>query len=79
VRHPVQGRPARDALKGHRHLRLPEQDAVVPAPVYDRYALRPGTRLPGPAIVEENESTLIIGPGGIAEVLPDGSIAVELP
>ncbi|MBV9117777.1 MAG: hydantoinase/oxoprolinase family protein, partial [Acetobacteraceae bacterium] len=79
VRHPEQGRPARDALKGHRHMRLPDQDGSVPAPVYDRYALRPGTRLPGPAIVEENESTLIIGPGGIAEVLRDGSIAVELP
>ena len=79
LRHPEQAKLAHDTLKGHRRMRFPDQDGSVSAPVYDRYALRPGTRLPGPAIVEENESTLIIGPGGNAEILPDGSIVVELP
>ena len=31
-------------------------------PVYDRYALAPGTTFKGPAIVEERESTAVIGP-----------------
>ncbi len=39
----------------------------------------PASVLRGPAIVEENESTLVIGPGGRAEMLADGSILVELP
>ena len=33
------------------------------ATVYDRYALRPGDRLDGPAIIEERESTTIVPPG----------------
>ncbi|WP_230168156.1 hydantoinase B/oxoprolinase family protein [Roseomonas sp. CECT 9278] len=32
-------------------------------PVYDRYRLTPGTRVPGPAIIEEREATTIIAPG----------------
>jgi 5-oxoprolinase (ATP-hydrolysing) len=31
-------------------------------PVYDRYALREGDTFPGPAIIEERESTTIVGP-----------------
>src|SRR5712691_5427168 len=33
------------------------------APVYDRYALAPGDRIEGPAIVEEREATAIVPPG----------------
>ncbi|CAE6738108.1 hydantoinase/oxoprolinase family protein [Paraburkholderia aspalathi] len=36
--------------------------------VYDRYALRPGTKFDGPAIVEERESTVIVGPDGQVSV-----------
>jgi N-methylhydantoinase A/oxoprolinase/acetone carboxylase beta subunit len=36
--------------------------------VYDRYALGPGARLAGPAIVEERESTTVIGPGAAITV-----------
>ena len=32
--------------------------------MYDRYRLGPGITLTGPAIVEEKESTLVVGPGG---------------
>ncbi len=32
-------------------------------PVYDRYALSPGTALGGPAVVEERESTTVVPPG----------------
>lgn len=36
--------------------------------VYDRYALRPGDDIPGPAIVEERESTTVIAPGDMIHV-----------
>ena len=36
--------------------------------VYDRYALQPGTQFSGPAIVEERESTVIVGPDGQVSV-----------
>ena len=50
--------------KGSRRAYFPESGGWVETAVYDRYALSPGTTLDGPAIVEERESTLIIGARG---------------
>lgn len=36
--------------------------------VWDRYALRPGDCIPGPAIIEEREATTVIGPGDAVTV-----------
>jgi N-methylhydantoinase A len=44
--------------------------------VFDRYALEPGTRLDGPAIVQERESTLVVGPGYAIEVTPELALTV---
>ena len=52
-----------NAQKGTRPAYFPELDGMVDTPVYDRYALAPGAQLCGHAIVEERESTLIVGPG----------------
>lgn len=51
----------RDPLKGSRHVYFPEL-GFAPCPVYDRYALTRGTKLRGPAVVEERESTTVVGP-----------------
>jgi N-methylhydantoinase A/oxoprolinase/acetone carboxylase beta subunit len=37
-------------------------------PVYDRYALTPGSRVEGPAIVEEREATVLVPPGSLGRV-----------
>jgi N-methylhydantoinase A len=50
----------------------------VETPVYDRYALKPGAEFAGPAIVEERESTLIVGVGGRARVDDRLNVIVEL-
>lgn len=50
------------ALKGRRQAYIPEAKAYQDVEVYDRYALRPGDRFQGPAIVEERESTVVVGP-----------------
>jgi N-methylhydantoinase A/oxoprolinase/acetone carboxylase beta subunit len=47
------------ALKGHRSVYL--EGNFVECPVYDRYALRVGDKLPSPVIIEEAESTMVIG------------------
>ena len=62
------GGVSREARKGTRPAYFPERDGPVETPVYDRYALRPGDRFPGPAIVEERESTAVVGPGGWFEI-----------
>jgi N-methylhydantoinase A len=51
----------------------------VETPVYDRYLLAIGEELKGPAVIEERESTLIVGPGGSCAQRPDGSLIVTLP
>lgn len=65
--------------KGTRPVWFPEADGFVETTVYDRYALRAGDAVDGPAVFEENESTLVIGPGGRATILDDGTIDVRLP
>ena len=53
---------AQTALKGSRQAYFPELGGYVAVPVYDRYGLLPGAGFDGPAIVEERESTVIVGP-----------------
>lgn len=67
------------ARKGTRMVWFPEADGLVETAVYDRYALRHGDTVDGPAVFEETESTFVIGPGGRATVLDDGTIDVAMP
>ncbi|MCZ6646870.1 MAG: hydantoinase/oxoprolinase family protein [SAR324 cluster bacterium] len=59
-----------------------EHGDYIDCPVLDRYAARAGDRINGPAVVEDRESTIVILPGDVAEVRPDGHLIVntgELP
>jgi N-methylhydantoinase A len=67
------------ARKGSRRVWFAEADGFVEANVFDRYLLVAGADLRGPAVVEERESTVVIGPGGRARVDPFGSLEVEVP
>jgi N-methylhydantoinase A len=67
-----------EALKGERRAYFPELDGYHATPVYDRYKLGPGAALRGPAIVEERESTVVIGPRGSARVDDVLNLIVEL-
>jgi N-methylhydantoinase A/oxoprolinase/acetone carboxylase beta subunit len=62
------GSSAKAALKGSRMVYFTEAKDFIETPVYDRYRLSPGMRLPGPAIVEERESTAVVRPGMSASV-----------
>jgi N-methylhydantoinase A/oxoprolinase/acetone carboxylase beta subunit len=61
-------RPAAEALKGERPVYFAELGAFVQAPVYDRDLLSGGMRFSGPAIVEEKDSTAVIGPGALVTI-----------
>ena len=50
------------AQKAVRSVYFAERDGFVDCGVYDRYLLRAGSILPGPAIVEEMDSTTVIHP-----------------
>jgi N-methylhydantoinase A len=69
---------AGDALKGARPAYFVER-GFVETTVYDRHRLAPGDEIRGPAVVEEEGSTLVIGPGGAARVVSSGNLVVTLP
>jgi N-methylhydantoinase A/oxoprolinase/acetone carboxylase beta subunit len=58
----VEGASATEAKKQSRPAYFDDATGYVDCPVYDRYRLSAGTRIIGPAIVEERESTAVIGP-----------------
>ena len=65
-------------LKGHRRAFFPAAGGMVACPVYDRYALPPGARLSGPALVEEAESTCLLDAGDTAVVEDDGGLRASI-
>lgn len=50
----------------------------VETKVYDRYALKPGTRIVGPAIFEERESSFNVGPDATVTVDAHANLIVEI-
>jgi N-methylhydantoinase A/oxoprolinase/acetone carboxylase beta subunit len=69
---------AGSGLKGRRRAWFPETGGWTDCAVYDRYALAPGARLEGPAIVEERESTSVLPPGTSAAVDEYANLLVTL-
>jgi N-methylhydantoinase A len=66
------------ARKGERPAYLPEHNSFVPCSVYDRYLLPVGATFSGPAIVEERECTVVIGPEAKASVDAEQNLVVAL-
>jgi N-methylhydantoinase A len=74
---PKDGSKRGDPRKGSRPAFFPERGGFVEIPVYDRYACRPAMEFHGPAIVEERESTLVMGAHGRARVDERLNMVVE--
>jgi N-methylhydantoinase A len=64
-------------IKWQRSAYFPETGFTT-TPVYDRYALTPGARISGPAIIEERESTAILGPNATAQIDPQFNLVITL-
>lgn len=67
------------ARKGRRPAWFRAPGAYVDCPVYDRYLMRPGMRIAGPALVEEHESTCVLEPGQSACVDAHHNLVVTVP
>ncbi len=66
------------AVKGRRRAYFAELGGFVDTPVYDRYALAAGMTFPGPAVVEERDSTAVIGPNATVTVDVYANLIVTL-
>jgi N-methylhydantoinase A len=73
---PVDPTSLDQALKENRQVHFPENGGFTPCPVYDRYGLGAGTTVPGPAVVEETNSTTVIHPGYRAMVDRWGNLII---
>ena len=69
---------AEPAVKGRRPVWFPEADGFVETTVYDRGRLAVGDRFDGPAVIEEEGSTLVVGPRASFAVVPTGNVVVTL-
>ena len=72
-------RATADAVKTRRRAWFAEAAGWIDTPVYDRYGLGPGATFAGPAIVEERESTAVIGPGASCRVDDGLTLVVHMP
>jgi N-methylhydantoinase A len=75
-RGPSRTRTARP--KGHRRAYFPEAGRFVTVPVYDHYILEPGMSINGPAIVEQRESTAVVGSGERLTVDPRQNLLLSM-
>jgi N-methylhydantoinase A len=69
---------AKPKPKARRAIFCTQTDKMTEVPVYDRYALGGGTRLRGPVILEEQESTIVVPIEADVEVLDDLSVLIHL-
>ncbi len=67
-----------DARKGSRPVFFDEIGAYTDTVVYDHYKLPVGAVTQGPAIVEQRESTAVVGPGAVFHVDANGNLIINL-
>ena len=67
-----------DAVKGKRKAYSGMAGDFIPYTVYDRYRLGAGAAFRGPAIIEERESTVILGEDASVSVDEYGFLWIEM-
>ncbi|MGQ9507957.1 MAG: hydantoinase/oxoprolinase family protein [Thermodesulfobacteriota bacterium] len=72
------GKSLPQAIKGKRKAYSPMAKDFISYTVYDRYQLPPQAKFEGPAIIEEKESTLVVGEDGTVLVDDYGFLWVEI-
>jgi N-methylhydantoinase A/oxoprolinase/acetone carboxylase beta subunit len=70
--------PLGQAIKGKRKAYSPIARDFIPYTVYDRYQLFPNAKFRGPAIIEEKESTLIVGEDAFVSADDYGFLWVDI-
>jgi N-methylhydantoinase A len=72
-----EGTAATAAQKATRPVYFAASDGYVDCPIYDRYLLKVGAVVVGPAVVEEIDSTTVIHPGYAASVDKFGNLLLH--
>ena len=70
---------AGNALKGSRPVYFWQEGEFVETPVYDRWSLKPGQEIVGPAIMEQMDTTTVVEIGVTACMDTYGNLILEVP
>ncbi len=73
------GNKLQDCMKGERPAFSLIQKKYIPFTVFDRLKLFPGATIAGPAIIEEKESTIVVGEDAEAKVDEYGFVWITFP
>jgi N-methylhydantoinase A len=73
---PYAGKDAQGALKGQRSIYAPEEGTFTSVPVYDGHKTRHGNCIPGPAVIEQVNTTLLLSSSFNCLCDPYGSFVV---
>ena len=69
--------PLKGALKSNRNLIFSKSGKLIKTPVYDGNLLSDGHQIDGPAVVEEDTTTLVIEPGWLLELHKSGTYIIN--
>jgi len=61
-----------------RRVYFREAEDYLPTPIYERSALVAGFAQPGPLLIEDPSSTLVVGPKGHVRQLASGNLVIEI-
>jgi N-methylhydantoinase A len=73
-----EGGQGSDAAKGSRQVYMRELGGKAEIPVFDGSRLTPGTRIDGPAMIDQRLTTIVLYPSTTATLSANGSIWIDL-
>jgi N-methylhydantoinase A len=75
---PVSAESAKTKPKGERQAFFPEAKKFMRVPVFEHASLPPGARMRGPLIIEQRESTTVVGPKDTVTVDTRGNVIISV-
>jgi N-methylhydantoinase A len=78
LRFPTLGASKMSAPARQRQVYLSSPTSPIACPVYDRAALGAGTRLAGPALIQEHGTTTVLFERDTCEVAPSGELVITV-
>jgi N-methylhydantoinase A len=78
VAYPLSAGDAGAAHKGTRPVYFEESGRYVETPILDRYRLEQGRSVQGPAIIEERETSIVVGPAGRFRIDGSGNVLIDI-
>jgi len=70
--------PVGEAIIGRRSAYFPGMGGFIDCKVVDRYRMKRGERIVGPALIEERETTLVTLPGDVVTVSDHGNLVISI-